>query len=90
METLHVHRFMVHMRMPFMRTLVRLSEGLLPYPPVTREQLDLFSINNAADLGNVPRNFDFEPRRFTENLTYLRRRGWRRAFLRYVYQGPQH
>lgn len=90
METLHVRRFLVHARLPLMRTLVHFSEGLLPYPPVTREQLDLFSINNATDLGNVPRNFDFEPRRFTENLTYLQRRGWRRALLRYVYRGPEH
>ncbi len=89
MDTLNVRRMRVHVRLPLMRTLVRLSASLLPYPPVTCEQLDLFSINNATDLGNVPRNFDFDPRRFTENLTYLRRKGWRRAFLRYVYQGPQ-
>lgn len=86
MATLGVRRLRVHLRLPAMRTLVHLGERLFPNPPFNREQLDLFSINNTTDLGNVPRNFNFEPLRFTENLDYLRRKGWRRAFLKYVYQ----
>jgi NADH dehydrogenase len=86
MATLGVRRLRVHLRLPTTRTLVRLGERLFPNPPFSCEQLDLFSINNTTDLGNVPRNFNFEPLRFTENLEYLRRKGWRRAFLRYVYQ----
>jgi uncharacterized protein YbjT (DUF2867 family) len=88
METMRVGRLRVHLRMPLTRALVSLAALLLPHPPLSREQLDLFSIDNTTDLGNVPRNFDFEPRRFAvENLAYLRRPGWRRAFLRYAYQG---
>lgn len=86
METLGVHRLRLRLRMPAMRTLVRLTESLFPNPPVSREQLDLFSVDNTTDLGNVPRNFDFEPRRFAGNLGYLRRKGWRGAFLRYLYR----
>lgn len=86
METLGVHRVRIHVRRPLMRTLVSATSLFFPNPPVSREQLDLFSVDNTTDLGNVPRNFRFEPRRFTENLGYLRRKGWRRAFLRYVFQ----
>lgn len=86
MGTIGARRLRVHLRMPAMRTLVRLSESLFPNPPISREQLDLFSVNNTADLSNVPRNFGFEPRRFAGNLGYLRRKGWRRTFLRHVYQ----
>jgi uncharacterized protein YbjT (DUF2867 family) len=87
MEAMKVHRVRVHLRMPLMGTLVRLTELFFPHPPVSREQLDLFSIDNTTDLGNVPRNFHFEPRRFTDNLGYLRRKGWRWAFLKYVLRG---
>lgn len=87
METLRVHRFRAHLRMPFMRSLINLSESFFPYPPFNRDQLDLFSIDNTTDLGNVPRNFRFEPLRFDENLGYLRTKGWRRAFFRYSFQG---
>jgi NADH dehydrogenase len=86
MEAMKVHRARLHLRRPFMRTLVRLLESLFPNPPVTSEQLDLFSIDNTTDLGSVPRNFELEPRLFSKNLNYLRRKGWRRAFLRYVRQ----
>ncbi len=86
MRTLRVHRLRVHVRLPLMRTLVSLTEAFFPNAPASSEQLDLFSVDNTTDLGNVPRNFRFEPRRFTESLEYLRRKGWRRAFLRYLYQ----
>ena len=87
MTRLGVHRVRIHIRRPLMRTLVGVTSSFFPHPPVSREQLDLFSVDNTTDLGNVPRNFRFEPRRFTENLGYLGRKGWRRAFLRYAYQG---
>jgi uncharacterized protein YbjT (DUF2867 family) len=87
MDTLGVHRLRLHLRMPYMRSLVNLTQSLFPYPPINRDQLDLFSIDNTTDLGNVPRSFHFEPRRFDENLSYLRTKGWRRAFFRYVFQG---
>jgi uncharacterized protein YbjT (DUF2867 family) len=82
--TMGVRRARLQMRLPLMRSLVRLSGALLPHAPVSNEQLDLFAIDNTTDLGNVPRNFDLEPRRFTENLDYLRAKGWRVRFLRHV------
>jgi NADH dehydrogenase len=86
MEAIRVHRVRVQVRMPVMRALVRLMEAVFPNALVSDEQLDLFSVDNTTDLGNVPRNFDFEPRRFTEHLAYLNRRGWRRAFLRHAFR----
>lgn len=85
MEAMRVHRVRVHVRMPVMRALVRLTDTVFPNALVSDEQLDLFSVDNTTDLGNVPRNFDFEPRRFTEHLAYLNRRGWRRTFLRHAF-----
>jgi hypothetical protein len=84
---MNVHRLRIHMRVPMVRPLMGLAESLLPNPPVSDEQLDLFSVDNTTDLGNIPRNFDFEPRRFTTNLAYLQRKGWRRAFLRHAFRG---
>lgn len=86
MEAINVHRVHLHLRMPLIRTLVGLSHLLFPNPPVSQEQLDLFAIDNTTDLGNIPRNFDFEPQRFTGNLGYLGRKGWRRALLRYAFR----
>jgi NADH dehydrogenase len=87
METLNVRRVRLRLRLPAMRALVGLSRLCFPHPPVSHAQIDLFAIDNTTDLGNVPRNFDFEPQRFPASLGYLRRKGWRRAFLRQVYRG---
>jgi len=87
MEVLRVRRVRVKLRLPTLRPLVRLCALLLPYPPVSDEQLDLFSVDNTTDLGNVPRNFGFEPQRFTSSLGYLRRGHWRRTFLRQSFRG---
>jgi uncharacterized protein YbjT (DUF2867 family) len=86
MEAMGVRRARIYIRLPLMRPLVRVFGLPFPNPPLSNEQLDLFSVDNTTDLGNVPRNFNLEPRRFTRNLGYLRRRGWRRAFLRYAFQ----
>lgn len=82
MAALGVRRARLYVRLPTMRVLVRLSRWLFPHPPVSPLQLDLFAIDNTTDLGNVPRNFDFEPRRFARHLDYLKRPGWRRDFFR--------
>jgi len=87
MEVLRVRRIRVNLRLPTIRPLVQLSRHLFPYPLVTEAQLDLFSVDNTTDLGNIPRNFGFEPQRFTSSLGYLRRGGWRRAFLRQSFRG---
>ena len=87
MEVMRVRRVRVRVRLPAVRTLARVSNLFFPYPPVGNAQIDLFAIDNTTDLGNVPRNFDFEPQRFAASIDYLRRKGWRRAFLRYAYQG---
>jgi NADH dehydrogenase len=89
MAQMRVRRVRVYIRLPLIRALVRLTAPLFRNRPVSNEQIDLFGVDNTTDLGNVPRNFFFEPRRFTDNLGYLQRRGWRRAFLREVYGRKQ-
>ncbi len=89
MAAMRVHRMRIHLRLPLMRALVSLTAPLFRNRLVSNDQIDLFSIDNTTDLGNVPRNFYTEPRRFTENLGYLRRKGWRRAFLREVYRSKK-
>jgi NADH dehydrogenase len=86
-KTMRVRRIRIHLRLPLMRTLVNFSASLFPFPPVSRDQLDLFCIDNTTDLGNVPRHFNLEPRRFADNLDHLIGGGWRRAFLQYVREG---
>jgi hypothetical protein len=89
MEMLRVRRIRVNLRLPTIRPMLRLSRFVFPYPPVSDAQLDLFSVDNTTDLGNIPRNFGFEPRRFTSSLGYLRRGGWRREFLRQSFRGKR-
>lgn len=84
MRVLGVRRKLIHLRMPTMRKLVGFTERWFPNPPVSVAQLDLFSIDNTADLLSVPRNFGFEPHRFADSLDYLKGKGWRREFFRYI------
>lgn len=86
MKELRVRRARVHLRLPLVRTLVALTQSIFPNPPISSEQLDLFSIDNTTALGSVAHSFGFEPRRFDGNLGYLNRPGWRRACARYVFQ----
>ncbi len=86
MRALGVWRKLVHLRLPTMRRLVEVTERWFPNPPVSVAQLDLFSIDNTTDLLSVPRNFGFEPHRFADSLDYLKGKGWRREFIRYINQ----
>lgn len=85
LEAAGVHRLLVNLRMPLIRGLVNLLDVLLVHNPTPPWWLDLVTAGSATELGTIPRHFNFEPRRFTQSLTYLRRkRPWRRDFIRFV------
>lgn len=67
--------------------LTRLSSRLLLswwyWPPVSRFFLDRFFVPEVCDLDSIPREFGFQPARFAETITYLKRRGMRRRLFRH-------
>jgi len=78
-------RRLVHVRMPLMQGVVALFETLLPRNPVAFWWLDLLTVGSATDLVTIPRHFGFEPARFAECLSYVRRkRPWRRDLVRLI------
>jgi len=85
LEAAGMRRHLVHVQMPLMRTGAEILEALLARSPTPDWWLDLAAVGSATDLGTIPKHFGFEPCRFAQCLTYLRRsRPWRRAFIRHV------
>lgn len=85
LESAGMRRHLLHVQMPLMRTGVEALEALLAHSPAPAWWLDLAAVGSATELGTIPKHFDFEPCRFNQCLTYLRRsRPWRRQLIRHV------
>jgi NADH dehydrogenase len=85
LEAAGVQRAMLHVGMPLMRRGSDLLEPFVVRSPTPDWWLDLTAVGSATELGAVPKHFGFEPCRFAECLSHLRRRRpWRRDFLRYL------
>lgn len=74
MATLGTRRYKVHIPLALMRPNVWLLERVLPHPPVTTVQLDMFPFDNVAGrLDAVEHHFGFTPKRLTDQISYVRK-----------------
>jgi uncharacterized protein YbjT (DUF2867 family) len=91
LSALGVQRRLVRMRMPLLRFSVDVLDALLPHTPAPPRWLDVLTVGSATELGCVPRNFGFEPRRFAPGLEYLgEKHPWRRNLLRFIFGYPHY
>jgi NADH dehydrogenase len=67
-DAMGIKRTMVHMPMPFMRSLARMMEAVLPTPPVTTDQLIMMQEDNVCDMKDIREAFGVEPVAFREGL----------------------
>ncbi|MGC9334670.1 MAG: SDR family oxidoreductase [Anaerolineae bacterium] len=85
LEAAGVRRALLHVGMPLMQQGNDLLEPFVVRSPTPDWWLDLAAVGSATELGAVPKHFGFEPCRFVQCLSHLRRgRPWRRDFLRHV------
>ena len=85
LTVLQVRKMTVHVRMPFVRGASSLLGALFARNPIPLWMLDMIEKGSATALGSVPREFGFEPIRFSHGLDYLRRnRPWRRDLMRFL------
>ncbi len=70
--TLGARRVKVHVPLPLMGFLATMM-GVLPRPPVTRQQLAMLAVDSVTQLDAVERYFGFQPRPISGNLDYVRR-----------------
>ena len=68
-----VRRLKIHVPLPLVRLVAGAMEALLPWPPVTRQQLAMLAKNNTTESDSVLRHFGFTPKRLSEGLSYVRR-----------------
>ncbi|MBN1977623.1 MAG: NAD(P)H-binding protein [Anaerolineae bacterium] len=91
LAVLGVQRRLVRVRTPLMRFGVGVVDALLPHTPVPPRWLDVLAVGSATELGCIPRQFSFEPRRFAQGLEYLgRKHPWRRNLLRFIFGYPHY
>jgi NADH dehydrogenase len=89
LDVLEVRRMALHLRMPFARAASSIFDVLVPRNPIPLWMLDIIEKGCATDLGSVPRNFGFEPIRFSRGLDYLRRRrAWGGELLHFLFDVP--
>jgi len=85
LEAAGMRRSLIHLSMPIMQSALDGIEAITGGTATPAWWLDLAAAGSATDLGTIPKHFDFEPCRFSQCLTYLRRqRPWRRAFIRHL------
>jgi NADH dehydrogenase len=84
LETLGLHRRLIHARPPYLRALTVFLENLLPSLPISVYWLDYLATNRICALDTLPRFFNLMPARFGQRLAYLRGPDWRRMFWRSI------
>jgi len=85
LAALGVRRRLIRMTMPMSRAVVGTFDALFPRIPAPSRWLDVLAVGSATELGVIPRNFGFEPTRFTQGLEYLRHKHpWRRDLIRFI------
>ena len=85
LEAAGTRRSLFHVSMPIMQSGVDGLETITGGAATPAWWLELAAVGSATDLGTIPKHFNFEPCRFSQCLTYLRRdRPWRRAFIQHL------
>lgn len=85
LEAAGMRRSLLHVSMPIMQSAADGLKAIFGGTATPAWWLDLAAAGSATDLGTIPKHFDFEPCRFSQCLTYLRRqRPWRRIFIRHL------
>lgn len=80
LNSLRRRRFLLKVPVQLMRPVIKGMEIVLPKPPATTSLLDLLNVDNTTTPDSVKRNFGFEPRRFADVISYLRRLHFSEAF----------
>ena len=73
-EVVSLPRIKVHVPVPAIRPVAALMAAVMRDPLVTPAQLDLLGHHNITVPGAVAADFGFEPQRFADRVSYLRRR----------------
>jgi uncharacterized protein YbjT (DUF2867 family) len=82
MGTMGIRRRPLKIDLRLVRATARLTMGWRRYPPVTSFFMDRFSVPEVTAIDGVLRTFGFRPGRMGDNISYLRRPGWRRRMFR--------
>ena len=64
-------RWRIHLPVWLMYAAAMVSQGFMPRPPITTDQLKMLSIRSVADLGEVERVFGFTPRPMEGNIDFV-------------------
>ncbi|PKB70928.1 MAG: hypothetical protein BZY87_08215 [SAR202 cluster bacterium Io17-Chloro-G6] len=64
-------RFRFHVPVWLMYVAALVSQGFMPRPPITTDQLKMLSIRSVAELGEVERVFGFTPRPMEGNIDFV-------------------
>jgi len=64
-------RFRFHVPVWLMYAAAMVSQGFMPRPPITTDQLKMLSIRSVAELGEVERVFGFTPRPMAGNIDFV-------------------
>ena len=64
-------RLRFHLPVWLMYVAATVSQGIMPRPPITTDQLKLLSIRSVAELGVVDRVFGFTPRSLEGNIDFV-------------------
>jgi len=65
-------RLRVHLPVWLMYSAAKVSEGLLPRPPITTDQIKMLGLRSVAEMGEVERIFRFTPRPLEGNIDFVK------------------
>ena len=64
-------RLRFHLPVWLMRAVAAVSQGLMPRPPITTDQIKMLGIRSVAEMGEVERIFGFTPQSLEGNIDFV-------------------
>ena len=64
-------RLRFHLPVWLMRAVAAVSQGIMPRPPITTEQIRMLGIRSVAEMGEVERVFGFTPQSLEGNIDFV-------------------
>ena len=86
MQTIGVHRRLVHMGGPYLRAITVWLESMFPGLPTSVYWLDYLAANRTTSLDTVPRIFGLLPSRISQRLAYLQGHSWGTSLARDLFR----
>jgi NADH dehydrogenase len=86
MQEIGIHRMLLGIKPYYLRWITIFLESMLPNIPTSVYWIDYLAANRTCPLDSMPRIFNLMPARFTNKISYLHNKPWKRSLIKNIFE----